>query len=278
MNQSKNSPQDSALLGLKLRSKRLPSWLVQACNTYFDRLFGFNQFNEIYKRLPEHEDIQLSKVILDDLNIKLEVLGEPLNKSPSTGPQIFVANHPHGLVDGFALDHLINQARSNFQIMTMYIFRIFPEYEGRFALVDPLKKRKHHSMNVKGWRQAYRQVSKGGSLLVYPAGAVSRYHLSKNKVTDPDWNPHIATLARRTKATIIPIFIHGHNGLSFQISGLISRTLQNIFIFKELPKMQNCTLRISIGEHLPAETWSHISDDTLLINHFRDKVESLQKS
>ena len=119
MNQSKNSPQDSALLGLKLRSKRLPSWLVQACNTYFDRLFGFNQFNEIYKRLPEHEDIQLSKVILDDLNIKLEVLGEPLNKSPSTGPQIFVANHPHGLVDGFALDHLINQARSNFHCLVI---------------------------------------------------------------------------------------------------------------------------------------------------------------
>ena len=162
--------------------------------------------------------------------------------------------------------------------MAMHVLGTIPEYKKTLILVDPMKKRSRKSLNVRSWRQAYKLVAKGGALVVFPAGAVSHYRLSSNKVLDPDWSPHIASLARRTGATVFPIFIHGRNNFLFQITGTVSRRLQNLLIFKQLPKMRNRSLSITVGKPLVPESWTHIGDDETLSNHFRDHVEILDRT
>jgi len=265
------------VIGLKLKSKRLPTWLADALRSGLNRLFGYAQFNELYSRLPEHEDSVFSKTLLDALNITLDVSGEQLGSHPLTGPQMFVFNHPHGLVDGFAVDHLITSLRRDARIMSMYILGDIPQLQKTLILVDPLKARKRHQMNVRGWRQSYRLLAGGGALVVFPAGAVSRFQWDRKKVADPEWNPHIAAIARRTGATVVPIFIHGRGGFMFQLAGMITNRIQNMTLFNELLKMKGRSLRITVGKPLPPETWSHISDDSALVNHFRDKVERLEQ-
>ncbi len=214
LDQDTTSKQVSTLVGLKIKSKRLPTWFTNFLQTHFNRFLGFTQFNDTYSQLPEQENQRLSKVALDRMNIKLIHSGEPLSSIPLSGPQIFVANHPHGLVDGFALDHLIASQRPDTKIMAMYALGNIPEYEETLILVDPMKKRSRQSLNVGSWRKVYKQVSSGGALVVFPAGAVSRYQPSHNRVKDSDWSPHIAAIARRTGATVIPLFIHGRNDLA----------------------------------------------------------------
>ncbi|MEL6745865.1 MAG: hypothetical protein AAFO68_10445, partial [Pseudomonadota bacterium] len=114
-----------------------------------------------------------------------------------------------------------------------------------------------------------------GALVVFPAGAVSRFRWARKKVADPEWNPHIASIARRTGATVVPIFIHGRGGFWFQIAGVISGRLQTMTLFTELLKMKGRTLRITVGKPLVPEKWSHILGDERLVNHFRDQVEVL---
>lgn len=253
----------------------MPAWLARFFATSFNRILGFTQFNKLYAQLPEHEDIALSGELLKKMNVNLELSGASIETYPTSGPIIFMANHPYGLVDGFALDHLLTRIRPEGFLMGTYILGEIPEFTKRLILVDPLKKRKRQSLNVKSWRKAYRMMSGGGALVVFPAGGVSHYHWGKNAVADRDWNPHIATLARKTGATIVPIFVHGRNSLSFQLCGMISPNLQNLLIFKELSKMKNRKLEITLGRHLPADRWSHISNDKDLINHFRKEVETL---
>jgi putative hemolysin len=266
------------LIGLTVKSKRMPDWLVNGIGAVFNHVLGFTQFNQLYAELPEHKDIELSGAFLETLNIDLELQGEPLKSYPTDGPLIFVANHPHGLLDGFALDHLLTKIRPDGFLMGTYVLGEIPEYSERLILVDPFKKRKRKSLNVKSWRQVYRLMANAGALVIFPAGAVSHYHWARNEVTDRDWNPHIATLARRTQANVVPIFIHGRNSLSFQICGMISTKLQNLLIFKELPKMKNRKLQVTLGKSMPTESWSGIKDDKDLINHFRKEVEALAKT
>lgn len=266
------------LIGLKVKSKRMPTWLTKHISVFFNRLFGFAQFNELYANLPPHEDHELSKTILSELNIKLRVSGEPLSSYPNTGPQIYVVNHPHGLVDGFAIDQLVASLRPDTQIMSMYVLGNLPEFKKLLILVDPLHTRKNRAMNIKGWRQAFRLVSGSGAFVVFPAGAVSHFHWNLKEITDPQWNPHIASLARRTNATVIPVYIHRRNSVFFQLAGAISQNLHNLMLFRELPKMKNKTLHITFGKSMPAETWSHIKEDIDLIQHFRKSVEALGKN
>lgn len=253
----------------------MPDWLANGIGSIFNHLFGFSQFNRLYDQLPEHDPMGLSGAFLEKLNIDLKVSGEAPSSYPATGPVILMANHPFGLLDGMALDHIISKFRSDVFLMGFYALGQIPEYTDRLILVDPLKKRSRQSLNIKSWRQAFRFMSGGGALIIFPAGSVSHFQWDKKSVADPEWNAHIATLARKTGATVLPVHLHGHNGWLFQLSGMVSPKLQNLLIFKEFPKMKNRKLKVTLGKAMPPETWSDIKDDTVLINHFRKEVEAL---
>ncbi|MEP3200043.1 MAG: lysophospholipid acyltransferase family protein [Lentilitoribacter sp.] len=263
------------MIGLTVKSKRMPDWLANGIGSIFNHLFGFSQFNLLYDRLPEHNAMGLSNAFLDKLNIDLKVSGEPASSIPESGPVILMGNHPYGLLDGMVMDCILTEIRTDSVLMGFYALGQIPEYTDRLILVDPLKKRSRQSLNIKSWRQAFRLMSGGGALIVFPAGSVSHFQWKKKSVADPEWNAHIATLARKTGATVLPVYLHGHNGWLFQLCGMISPKLQNLFIFKEFPKMKNRQLEVTLGKAMPPEAWSDIDDDTVLINHFRKQVDAL---
>ena len=262
---------------MNINSKKLPRKLSDALGKFINDFLGFTELNELYSARPDHEDRGLSKLFFDTMNIKLQPYGEPLNSYPSSGPLIFVSNHPYGLADGMALEHLIALHRPDTRLMSIYILRKLPEYDQRMIYVDPGKKPRNKAMNIKAWHDTYRHVSNGGTFVVFPAGSVSNYQWGENRIADSEWNPHIAAFARRTKATVVPIFVHGGNSFAYNIAGMISSRLHNIFIFKELLKLKNRNLRIHFGKQMSPDTWSHISDDKKLTAHFRAQVEALDQ-
>lgn len=269
------SKRQSQVIGLKVKSKRMPNWLANGLADVFNYILGFTRINKLYNSLPTQNPIEFSGAVLKEMNVDLKVTGEELSSIPTQGPLIVLANHPYGLIDGFIVDSLLTKIRSDVFLMGYYALGEFPEASSRIILVDPLRKRRRHALNISGWAKSFRVVSNGGVLIVFPAGAVSHFQWQKKAVRDSNWNPHIATLARKYDATVLPIYIHGYNGIFFQICGLISTKLQTLLIFNEFPKMRNRKLEVTLGKALSADTWSNIEDDKDLIQHFRQKVEAL---
>jgi hypothetical protein len=60
-------------------------------------------------------------------------------------------------------------------------------------------------------------------LVVLPAGEVSSFQFGSMRVEDRAWNPAAVALAKMTKATVVPMYIHGSNGLGFHAAGRFTR-------------------------------------------------------
>ena len=56
--------------------------------------------------------------VLEEMNIKLTTPIEEIKRIPSKGPLVIVSNHPHGLIDGIIMAHLISHVRDDYQILT----------------------------------------------------------------------------------------------------------------------------------------------------------------
>lgn len=269
---------DSEIVSLKVKSKRLPQGVANWLRRSFNRLLGIEKFNTIYRQLPPYKDTEIGRAFFDTLNIKVEMDGTPIGELPAKGPLIFVANHPHGIADGLAIDILLRPNWPDGALMAVYVLGDVPEFRKRLILVDPQKRRSRRGLTLQGWREAYKLLLEGRALATFPAGSVSRFQWRGRSVSDREWSPHIAGLARRTNASVVPVFIHGGNSWLFQAAGLVSQQLQNLLIFGEFPKMHGKTFRMTLGRLIPPEDLTALPSDEAASAFLRQQVYELAKA
>lgn len=260
---------------LRVKSKRLPAAVSGWLGRQFDRMLGFARFNAIYADFAPCAASEASRNFLDRLNIRVDMDGEPLSSVPKKGPLLFVANHPHGLVDGFALDAQLTPTRPDGWLMGFYVLGEVPEFRERLITVDPERKRSKRRRNLRGWREAYRLLERGGALVVFPAGAVSRFDRRKRRPRDPEWSPHIAALARRTGAAVMPFHIHGRNSWPYLFLGAVSPKLQNLLVFSEMHRTRGRVLRITAGPVITAAELAALPSNEAAITYLRDRTDAL---
>ena len=78
-----------------------------------------------------------------------------------------------------------------------------------------------------------------------------------------------------TKATVIPIYFHGHNGRLFQLVSQFSLTLRLSLIIHEVKKQIGETLCLTIGDPIPYEDIAAIKKRSELIDHLRGIIYNL---
>jgi len=103
-----------------------------------ERLTGQPRPERLYRAWAEnphpHENIFAAGLRL--LNLRLDMDGVAPAKIPRSGPVLFVANHPFGVVDGLAMGHLATHVRADTLIMTHSLLCQPPEARGYLLPVD----------------------------------------------------------------------------------------------------------------------------------------------
>jgi putative hemolysin len=263
------------VMSLRISSKRLPPALLERVRLGLNWLLGFHKFDKVYHQLPPCAPADFSQVFLDAMEMRTEFDGEPIDAIPSTGPLILIANHPFGIVDGLALDAMLQSIRPDVTSMTVHQFSAVPEWRARQIFVGPPQRHDRQHLSFRGWRQAFRWIAHGGAIVLFPAGRVALFQWRRMAVLDRPWSPHIATIARRTGAPVLPVFVHGRNGLRFQLASCIHPQLQNLMVVGEAAKMRGRTLRATVGQLVQPQELTNFTTDEQAIEFLRQRTETL---
>ncbi len=188
--------------------------------------------------------------VVERLDLDLDIHGQvPRNLD---GPTIFIANHPYGVLDGIVLCWIASQSRANFKILIHQALCRLPEMADHVLPVDFSGTREAQKVNLASRAAAREHLAGGGSLLVFPAGAISTTpKLLSRKAVDWDWQPLAARLIRQTKASVVPVFFAGQNSQLFQCASHISQTLRYALIFHEVFRRVGTKFEASIGDVIP---------------------------
>ncbi|MEQ1841004.1 MAG: hypothetical protein ABL994_11375 [Verrucomicrobiales bacterium] len=263
------------LLALRVSAKRLPGVIVHFARSVFERLLGFTQFNAIYHQLPCCDAAEFPQAYLDAISVKVEWDGQPADSIPATEALIVVSNHPYGLIEAMAIDSLILSRRGDTTAMASWLFQAIPEIRDRSISVGSRGSRRHRERSVRGWRETFQWLKKGGSLLIFPGSRVSRFHWRSLSIKDESWSAHVGGLARRTGAPVLPFYIYGRNSWLFQLAGALSPTLQDFLVIREATNKRGWKLRGTIGKIIPPESIAACSSDEEAIALLRRETEKL---
>ena len=198
---------------------------------------------------------------------------------PKTGPVVFVANHPYGVLDGIVMSRLVSKARPDFLVLTHIVLTRAPEAASSILPIDFSGAEGAEQTNLASRAAARAHLAKGGAIAVFPAGAVSTApdKFGREPAVDGRWQPFVSQLIQRSKATVVPIWFGGQNSRLFQIASHVSLTLRLSLIFHEVKTRIGATLPVAIGAPIPFVFLASIKGRQALSDELRTRVYALSR-
>lgn len=240
-------------------------------------LLGIHHVNNLYDRIRDLTDIDdFLDAMLEDMDVCYAIRDDDLARIPKEGPAIIVANHPYGGIEGVILADLLRSVRKDTMILANYLLGHIPPLRQTMIMVDPFETDDAARSNIRPLKESLGHLRNGGLLGAFPSGTVSHLHLSKRTVTDPEWSPTIARLARKTKAPILPVYFEGRNGPLFQLLGLVHPRLRTAMLVRELFNKRGSTIRVSIGQPIPFRKISGLETDEDIMDYIRLRTYMLK--
>lgn len=244
-----------------------------------EKMLALTEINRIYNAslsLRESENSFFSAV-LSAMDVEYQLEDEDRDKVPVVGPVMVVANHPFGAIEGLVLGDILTRLRQDTRILGNQLLCEISEMRPWVIPVDVLGGAGRGARNVASLKAAAKWLASGRLLATFPAGTVSHLQLRDARVSDPAWSPHIATLARRFGATVVPVFFDGRNSNLFQLAGLLHPRLRTALLASELLKRRRTTLSVRVGRPIGADKLARYADDATLIDYLRFKTYALRR-
>lgn len=214
-----------------------------------------------------------SSMLWDLLLQKLELFPhydqQQLAKIPTEGPIIFVANHPFGVVDGVILGYLASKVRSKFCVLVNEVLCREELLQPYFLPIDFRETRAALQTNIQTRTETLRRLQNGEALAIFPAGGVATSPKIWGKAEDLEWKRFVIKMIWQTKATVVPIFVHGQNSRLFQVASHLSMNLRLSLLLHEVRNKRGRPIYLDIGDPIPFDQLSNIKDRQQLLDHLR---------
>lgn len=204
------------------------------------------------------------------LHVRLAVSG--LERLPKDGPFLLLSNHPTGITDGLALYDAIRPVRPD----TLFYAnsdaaRVCKRFDEALIPVEWVlakRTRERTRLTLKMTEQA---IEANRPIAIFPAGRLAR--VRDGLLTDPEWMPTAASLARKYELPIVPVNMSGPYSFWFHTFAQFSAELRDITLFHELLNKQGKLYRLTFGPLIPAEHASGESASVIRrLKHYVERV------
>jgi len=244
---------------------KLPNLFRTMTLSFFKKLFHENEINDVLAKNRHLDSFDFIEFVLDYFNIDITINKNQLQRIPSYGRVVIIANHPLGALDSLALLNVIKDVRKDIKIVAS---NFLSEFKNLDEVLIPIE-------NIKGKLQRssaeaiYDALNKEQVIVVFPSGEVSRARV--NGIKDTKWKKGFLKIAQGTKSPILPIFIDAKNSKTFYLLSMVNKSLATALIPHEMFKYYNKKIAFTIGKSIPYESYY-----TPSIN-ITDRVKLLRK-
>ena len=224
---------------------------------------------DLYRRVQQSPEGFRLENLLAEMRVRLQVGEADQARIPATGPVVVVANHPYGMLDGAILTVLLTRARPDVKVLTNFLLSDVPELRKHCIFVDPFQTDRSAESNRRALREALAWLQQGGMLAMFPSGEVSHWQMPAAQIADPAWNDAAVRLLRRTGAAALPVYFGGHNGVGFQLMGMLHPKLRTAFLLQEFLQQEGKTVEVRVGSAITADAVEAIRDDREATEYLR---------
>jgi putative hemolysin len=212
------------------------------------------------------------------LRMKVEFDDAALARTPASGPVLFIANHPYGVLDGITLTWLATRVRPDTKVLANDVLCQAPEAQANLLPVAFAPTREARETNVNSRLQAQAWLKEGHAIGIFPGGGVSTSERPlKGPAVDLPWAPFTAKLLRMSRATVVPVFFVGQNSRLFQLASHLSLTLRLSLVFRETARRIGSRLKVRVGPPIPFDEIAHIEDRSDLVMELRKRTFALAR-
>lgn len=212
------------------------------------------------------------------MGIELQTPQEQLNRIPAEGPVVFVANHPHGLIDGMILADLIGRRRDDYRILTRSLLTGIDESAASYMIPVPFPHQPDaQSEMIKMRSKCMVHLAANGLIALFPSGVVATSETMLGPVIEAEWNVFTAKMIRKSGATIVPCYFQGTNSRGYQMANRVSPMLRQSLLLHEVVKAFDKPQAPIIGKPiLPAEWEEQIKHPRQFMAALRERTLSLK--
>ncbi|MEZ5041191.1 MAG: lysophospholipid acyltransferase family protein [Saprospiraceae bacterium] len=254
-------------------------WVKRLLIGAIEHATGRRKLEKVYSEIKAQQptSLELWELMLHKLRLFINYDAYQLAKIPAEGPIIFVSNHPFGVVDGVLLGYLASRVRPNFCVLVNGVLCTEELLQPYFLPIDFRETREALQTNINTRNETLRRLKAGEALAIFPAGGVATSPKLWGKAEDLEWKRFVIKMIQQTKATVIPIYVHGQNSRLFQIASHLSMNLRLSLLLHEVRNKMGRQLYLDIGDPIPFEELSGIKDRQALLDHLRTLTFSLKK-
>lgn len=254
--------------------RRLKRWFIRI----IEGLSGRNRYARLYHHW-RHEVVGKNERIfgpmLELIDVKVQVQGEwPPRNLPET-PLVIVANHPFGIGDGIAVLSLAEQLGRPFRVLINNELLKVPEMAPYSLPVSFEETKEALTLNMQTRHEAVRLLKEGVTIVVFPAGGVATAKKGFGRAEDLPWKIFPAKLIQAAKASVIPIYFEGQNGMLFHLASKVSLTLRISLLIREFRRLSGTTICSRVGPTIAWDELKTYADRKDLLTRIYDAVFSM---
>jgi len=185
----------------------------------------------------------------DLLDLRVQTLN--LERIPATGRCVIVCNHPTGIADGIAVYDAIRTRRADaIFFANADALRVSPRLDEIVIPVEWVVEKRTRQKTRATLDAARAAFEAERCVVMFPAGRLARVGRD-GSLTDPEWAPTAASMARKYAAPIVPIHVSGPTSHLFHLFNRVSSELRDITLFHELLNKRKQAFQLSVGKAIP---------------------------
>ncbi|WP_125256174.1 GNAT family N-acetyltransferase [Brevundimonas fluminis] len=233
------------------RAPRLTgSWTWPLVRPGLYRLLGYRQARRMADMVADSPGRIALEQVSDLLDLKVSALN--LDRLPTQGRCVVVANHPTGIADGVAVFDAVRERRPDaIFFANADALRVCPRLAETVIPVEWVVEKRTREKTRATLEAARAAFEAERCVVLFPAGRLAR--MEDGALTDPEWAPTAASLARKYRAPIVPIHVSGPYSRLFHFFNRFSAELRDVTLFHELLNKRKKPFRLMVGKPIPPE-------------------------